>query len=45
MPLWVRAEQPGDALPHDRMVVDAENPDALGIVDHGLLVTLGPKTF
>ena len=41
----LRGEQPGDALSHDRMIVDAENSDALGIVAHDSLVSLGPKTF
>ena len=38
-------EQPGDALAHDGVIVDAENSDALGIVAHESLVSLNPKTF
>jgi hypothetical protein len=28
-----------------RVIADTENPDALGIVAHESLVSLGPKTF
>ena len=30
----LRGKQPGDTLPHDRVIVDAENSDSLGIVAH-----------
>ena len=41
----LRGEQPGDTLPHDGVIVDTEDPDALGIVAHEPPVSLGPKTF
>ena len=41
----LRGEQPGDALPHDWMIVDTEDLDAGRVFVHESLISLCPNTF